>query len=116
MNNRVVITGLGVTAPNAVGTAAFTEAIINGVSGIRFYKELEDLNFSCCIGGSNSIGCCYTKPCYNYPVVHFLDFIKPEIDPLQTILSSPFLISTAQQSLLNLKYFFLEITVTFSPG
>ena len=51
MNNRVVITGLGVTAPNAVGTAAFTEAIKNGVSGIRFYKELEDLNFSCCIGG-----------------------------------------------------------------
>jgi 3-oxoacyl-[acyl-carrier-protein] synthase-1 len=51
VNNRVVITGLGVTAPNAVGTAAFTEAIKNGVSGIRFYEELEALNFSCCVGG-----------------------------------------------------------------
>ncbi|MFZ1451992.1 MAG: beta-ketoacyl-[acyl-carrier-protein] synthase family protein [Ferruginibacter sp.] len=51
MHNRVVITGLGVTAPNAVGTAAFTEAIKNGISGIRFYKELEALNFSCCVGG-----------------------------------------------------------------
>ncbi len=51
MYNRVVITGLGVTAPNAVGTAAFTEAIKNGISGIRFYKELEALNFSCCVGG-----------------------------------------------------------------
>lgn len=51
MQTRVVITGLGVTAPNAVGTAAFTEAIKNGISGIRFYKELEALNFSCCVGG-----------------------------------------------------------------
>ncbi len=51
MSNRVVITGLGVAAPNAVGITDFTVAIKNGVSGIRFYKELEDLNFSCCIGG-----------------------------------------------------------------
>ena len=34
-----------------MGIAAFTEAIKNGVSGIRFYKELEVLNFACCIGG-----------------------------------------------------------------
>lgn len=51
MNNRVVITGLGVAAPNAVGIPAFTQAIKNAVSGIRFFKELEELNFSCCIGG-----------------------------------------------------------------
>jgi 3-oxoacyl-[acyl-carrier-protein] synthase I len=51
MNNRVVITGLGVAAPNAVGIPAFTEAIKNAVSGIRYFKELEELNFSCCIGG-----------------------------------------------------------------
>ncbi len=51
MNNRVVITGLGVAAPNAVGISAFTTAIKNGVSGIRYQKELEDLSFSCCIGG-----------------------------------------------------------------
>ncbi len=51
MNNRVVITGLGVVAPNGVGVPAFTNAIKNGVSGIRFYQQLKDLNFSCCIGG-----------------------------------------------------------------
>jgi 3-oxoacyl-[acyl-carrier-protein] synthase-1 len=51
MHERVVITGLGVTAPNGVGVATFNEAIKNGVSGIRFYKELEVLNFSCCVGG-----------------------------------------------------------------
>lgn len=51
MNNRVVITGLGVVAPNAVNIPAFTEAIKNGISGIRFHQQLKDLNFSCCIGG-----------------------------------------------------------------
>ena len=49
--NRVVITGLGVAAPNGVGIDNFTTAIKNGVSGIRYCKELEDLNFSCRIGG-----------------------------------------------------------------
>ncbi len=51
MNNRVVITGLGIVAPNGVGIADFTKAIKNGESGIQFYQELKDLNFSCCIGG-----------------------------------------------------------------
>ena len=55
LNNRVVITGLGVVAPNGVGIPAFTDAIKNGISGIRFYKELEESNFSCCIGGIPSV-------------------------------------------------------------
>lgn len=55
MNKRVVITGLGVVAPNGVGIDAFLEAIKNGVSGIQFYQELEDLKFSCCIGGVPTI-------------------------------------------------------------
>jgi len=49
--NRVVITGLGVVAPNAVGVDAFTKAIKAGTSGITFHQKLKDLNFSCCIGG-----------------------------------------------------------------
>jgi 3-oxoacyl-(acyl-carrier-protein) synthase len=51
MGKRVVITGLGVVAPNGVGIPEFTEAIKSGKSGIRFFQELQDLNFSCCIGG-----------------------------------------------------------------
>lgn len=51
MKNRVVITGLGVVAPNGVGIDAFTKAIKNGESGITFHQKLKDLNFSCCIGG-----------------------------------------------------------------
>ena len=51
MNNRVVITGLGVVAPNGTGLPEFTAAIKKGKSGIRFNKELSDFNFSCCISG-----------------------------------------------------------------
>ena len=51
MKNRVVITGLGVVAPNGVDIDAFTQAIKRGESGITFHQNLKDLNFSCCIGG-----------------------------------------------------------------
>ncbi|MEQ5790323.1 beta-ketoacyl-[acyl-carrier-protein] synthase family protein [Muricauda sp. NFXS6] len=51
MKNRVVITGMGVVAPNGVGISQFTEALKNGTSGITFHQQLKDLNFSCQIGG-----------------------------------------------------------------
>ncbi|SMD14172.1 beta-ketoacyl-[acyl-carrier-protein] synthase family protein [Pedobacter nyackensis] len=51
MDKRVVITGMGVVAPNGVGLTAFTEAIKNGVSGIKHDPELERLQFSCQIAG-----------------------------------------------------------------
>ncbi len=51
MDRRVVITGLGVVAPNGVGLSAFTNALKNGTSGIQYYEELKELGFSCCIGG-----------------------------------------------------------------
>lgn len=48
---RVVITGMGVVAPNGVGLGAFEKAIRNGISGIQFLPELKELNFACQIGG-----------------------------------------------------------------
>ena len=51
MKKRVVITGLGVVAPNGVGVTVFTEALKQGKSGITFHQELRDLKFSCQIGG-----------------------------------------------------------------
>jgi 3-oxoacyl-(acyl-carrier-protein) synthase len=51
MSNRVVITGLGVVAPNGVGLEEFTKAIKAGISGITFHQNLNDKGFSCCIGG-----------------------------------------------------------------
>ncbi|CAM4086021.1 beta-ketoacyl-[acyl-carrier-protein] synthase family protein [Flavobacterium weaverense] len=55
MNRRVVITGLGVVAPNGVGLDAFTDAIKNGLSGIKHDAELERLQFSCQISGKPEI-------------------------------------------------------------
>ena len=55
MKNRVVITGLGVVAPNGVGIADFTKALKEGKSGITFHQDLKDLNFSCQIGGIPSV-------------------------------------------------------------
>lgn len=55
MNNRVVITGMGVAAPNGVGLAAFSEALKSCRSGIRFMPELERLKFRCQIAGEPEI-------------------------------------------------------------
>lgn len=53
--NRVVITGLGVVAPNGIGVPAFTNAIKNGISGIRYDEQLHKLQFSCQIAGKPEI-------------------------------------------------------------
>ncbi|MBP6181711.1 beta-ketoacyl-[acyl-carrier-protein] synthase family protein [Flavobacterium sp.] len=55
MQKRVVITGLGVVAPNGIGLDAFTYAIKNGISGIKHDSELERLQFSCRIAGKPEI-------------------------------------------------------------
>jgi 3-oxoacyl-(acyl-carrier-protein) synthase len=48
---RVVITGLGVVAPNANGTRDFSSALREGKSGIRFLPELRELGYGCQVGG-----------------------------------------------------------------
>ncbi|UUW07934.1 beta-ketoacyl-[acyl-carrier-protein] synthase family protein [Flavobacterium plurextorum] len=55
MSKRVVITGLGVAAPNGVGITEFSHAIKNGISGIRHDTQLEELQFSCQIAGKPDI-------------------------------------------------------------
>lgn len=55
MKKRVVITGLGVVAPNGVGLDAFQHAIKNGISGIKHFEELERLKFSCQIAGMPNV-------------------------------------------------------------
>ncbi len=55
MERRVVITGLGIVAPNGVGLDTFTHAIKNGISGIKHNPELGRLQFSCQISGTPEI-------------------------------------------------------------
>ena len=51
MKTRVVITGMGVAAPNAHGLDHFEQALREGRSGIRFQPLLEELKFGCQIAG-----------------------------------------------------------------
>ena len=55
MEKRVVITGLGVVAPNAITIDTFLEALKIGKSGIKFNQQLADLNFSCQVSGTPEI-------------------------------------------------------------
>ncbi len=48
---RVVVTGLGVVAPNGCGLEQYTEALRGGMSGIRHVPLLGELKFGCTVGG-----------------------------------------------------------------
>ena len=48
---RVVITGMGVVAPNAHGLEDYEQALRQGKSGIRFYERLAELKFGCQVAG-----------------------------------------------------------------
>ncbi|MBH16011.1 MAG: beta-ketoacyl-ACP synthase [Gemmatimonadetes bacterium] len=51
MNHRVVITGMGVVAPNGVGLAEYGQAIRAGKSGIRRVPIMAESKFGCRVGG-----------------------------------------------------------------
>lgn len=51
MTNRVVVTGLGVLAPNAHGLQEYETALREGRSGIRYIPLLKELNFKCQVAG-----------------------------------------------------------------
>ncbi len=55
MNNRVVVTGLGVVSPNGTGVDSFLNAIKKGKSGVKFDDKLAELNFSCKVSGRPTI-------------------------------------------------------------
>ena len=55
MSRRVVVTGLGVCAPNGIGLKEFGDAMIHGKSGIRFIPKLKELKFGCQIAGEPQI-------------------------------------------------------------
>ena len=51
MKRRVVITGLGVVAPNGNGIRDFEIALRKGQSGIRYIEKLEELKFASRVAG-----------------------------------------------------------------
>jgi 3-oxoacyl-(acyl-carrier-protein) synthase len=52
VKRRVVVTGMGVVAPNGVGLEAYERALREGQSGIRHVPLLEELNFGCTVAGA----------------------------------------------------------------
>ena len=51
VTERVVITGLGVIASNAHGKEAFSRALRECKSGVRFHPHLRDIGMACHVGG-----------------------------------------------------------------
>lgn len=52
---RVVVTGLGVVAPNAVGTAEFESALRQGKSGVTFQARMKEMHLACQVAGTPRI-------------------------------------------------------------
>ncbi|MEE8486631.1 MAG: beta-ketoacyl-[acyl-carrier-protein] synthase family protein [Gemmatimonadota bacterium] len=51
MNRRVVVTGMGVVAPNAVGLEAYDGALRAGTSGLRHNETMAESKFACTVAG-----------------------------------------------------------------
>jgi len=51
MTRRVVITGLGVIAPNGNGIRDFELALRKGQSGVRYQPQMEECKFACRVAG-----------------------------------------------------------------
>jgi 3-oxoacyl-(acyl-carrier-protein) synthase len=49
--SSVVVTGLGVVAPNGVGVRAFDEGLRAGRSGVRANREMSEHGFACRVAG-----------------------------------------------------------------
>lgn len=53
--NRVVITGMGIVSPNAIGVEAYRRALCDGRSGIAFSPQMKELGFACQVGGTPQV-------------------------------------------------------------
>jgi len=51
MKRRVVVTGMGIIAPNAYGLSEYEAALRSGKSGIRIQQKMIDAGFACHVGG-----------------------------------------------------------------
>ena len=66
--NRVVITGMGVLAPNGIGLEAFWDSLLQGRSGIGPITHFDATDFKSRIAGE-------------VKDFHPLDYIEPELKP-----------------------------------
>jgi 3-oxoacyl-(acyl-carrier-protein) synthase len=72
MSKRVVITGMGVCAPNAIGLDNFSYALKNQISGIKEIEVLKQLGFACTLGGIPQVTTEIKKKYFNDLTLKFL--------------------------------------------
>src|SRR5690348_4974209 len=53
--HRVVVTGLGIVAPNATGIPEFTKALREARSGVTFQPRMNELRLACQVAGTPHI-------------------------------------------------------------
>lgn len=70
--NRVVVTGMGIVAPNAIGLENFSNALRNQISGIKEIEELKRLGFACTLGGIPNVTDEIKKKYFNELTIKFL--------------------------------------------
>ena len=56
MSERVVITGMGIVAPNAHGLDTFERMLRNGESGLTYQESLAEHKFGCRVAGIPKLG------------------------------------------------------------
>jgi 3-oxoacyl-[acyl-carrier-protein] synthase I len=72
MARRVVVTGMGVVAPNAIGLNSFSQALRELKSGIKEIEELKRLGFACTLGGIPEVTDELKKKYFNDLTLKFL--------------------------------------------
>ncbi|MDH3296708.1 MAG: beta-ketoacyl-[acyl-carrier-protein] synthase family protein [Gemmatimonadota bacterium] len=51
MKRRVVVTGMGIVAPNGIGLEAYDQALRTGTSGLRHNEQMAEAKFACTVAG-----------------------------------------------------------------
>lgn len=89
--NRVVVTGMGVLAPNGVGLEAFWESLVNGQSGIGEITRFDTTGFKSRIAGE---------------VKNFepLDYIDPKYKPRRMARHTQFAFAALKMALADAKF------------
>lgn len=76
MNRRVVVTGMGIVAPNGRNVSEFNNALFNARSGIRFVDDMKEVGLDCHVAGISEVPTDFPAFFYDYGIENASDFAK----------------------------------------